>query len=113
MAWYSGWYNGLAHKHFMDYRKGRVAEHDVIEYCEAHLDERIIHAIGIVFKDIRAEERMGSWPCPSRVSRSKLGDDSETSVSCPRKRASRLGRAVPGRWIPAFAGMSASVMLSC
>src|SRR6202451_947064 len=29
----------------------------------------------------------------SRVSRSKWGDDSETSVSCPRKRASRLGRA--------------------
>jgi hypothetical protein len=35
MAWYGGWYNGLAHRHFMDYRKGRVAEHEVIEYCKA------------------------------------------------------------------------------
>ena len=23
MSWYSGWYNGLAHKHYMDYKKGR------------------------------------------------------------------------------------------
>src|SRR5271154_3037498 len=56
MSWYSGWYNGLAHKHFMDYRKGRETEHLVIEYCKAHQDEKIIHAIGIVFKDVRAEE---------------------------------------------------------
>ena len=39
MTWYSSCYNGLAYKHFIGYRKGRVAEHDVIEYCEAHLDE--------------------------------------------------------------------------
>jgi hypothetical protein len=58
MAWYSGWYNGLAHKHFMDYKKGRLAEHEVIEYCKAHPDEKIIHAIGVIFKEIRAEERM-------------------------------------------------------
>ena len=57
MAWCRGCYNGLAHKNFIGYRKGQVAEHDVIEYCEAHLDERIIHAIGHVFKDIRAGAR--------------------------------------------------------
>jgi hypothetical protein len=44
-SWYSGWYNGLAHKHFMDYKKGRGAEH-------------LIHAIGVVFKDMRAEGMM-------------------------------------------------------
>ena len=54
-TWYSGWYNGLAHKHYLDYRKGREAEHLVIEYCKAHPDEKIIHAIGVVFKDMRAE----------------------------------------------------------
>jgi hypothetical protein len=54
-SWYSGWYNGLAHKHYLDYRKGREAEHLVIEYCKAHQDEKIVHAIGIVFKDMRAE----------------------------------------------------------
>ena len=34
MAWYSGWYNGLGHKHYMDYKKGRELEHLVIEYCK-------------------------------------------------------------------------------
>jgi hypothetical protein len=54
-SWYSGWYNGLAHKHFLDYKKGRIAEHDLIVYCKAHPDQKIIHAIGVVFKDMRAE----------------------------------------------------------
>ena len=54
-AWYSGWYNGLDHKHYLDYTKGRIAEHDVIEYCKAHPDEKIVHAMGVVFKDMRRE----------------------------------------------------------
>jgi len=39
-SWYSGWYNGLAHKHYMDYKKGREVEHQVIEYCKAHQDQK-------------------------------------------------------------------------
>ena len=54
-AWYSGWYNGLDHKHYLDYTKGRIVEHDVIEYCKAHPDEKIIHAMAVVFKDVRRE----------------------------------------------------------
>jgi HdeA/HdeB family len=54
-TWYSGWYNGLAHKHFLDLKKGREAEHEVIVYCKDHPSEKIIHAIGVVFKDMRAE----------------------------------------------------------
>ena len=54
-TWYSGWYNGLAHKHFLDLKKGKEAEHEVIVYCKDHPDEKIIHAIGVVFKDMRAE----------------------------------------------------------
>jgi hypothetical protein len=56
-AWYSGWYNGLAKKHYMDILKGKEVEHDVIEYCKAHLDLRIIDAMQIVFKNMR--ERLG------------------------------------------------------
>jgi len=56
MSWYSGWYNGLAHKHYLDFRKGRETEHLVIEYCKAHQDEKIIHALAVVFKDERAEK---------------------------------------------------------
>jgi len=53
-TWYSGWYNGLAHKHYLDVRKGREMEHLVIEYCKAHQNLRIIDAIAVVFKDERA-----------------------------------------------------------
>ena len=57
-SWYSGWYNGLAHKHFADLKKGKEGEHIVIEYCKAHPDETIIHAIGLMLKDMRAEKTM-------------------------------------------------------
>jgi len=49
-AWYSGWYNGLAKKHYMDIRKGKEAEHEVIVYCKAHPELKIIQAIDVVFR---------------------------------------------------------------
>ncbi len=57
-SWYSGWYNGLAHKHFADFKKGREVEHQVIEYCKAHPEQNIIHAIGLILKEDRAEGMM-------------------------------------------------------
>src|SRR5271166_6512058 len=54
-SWYSGWYNGLAHK---DYKKGRIVEHQVIEHCKAHPEQKIIHAIGVILKEDRAEGLM-------------------------------------------------------
>jgi hypothetical protein len=54
----TSWYNGLAHKHFADFKKGREVEHQVIEYCKAHPQERIIHAIGLMIKEDRAEGMM-------------------------------------------------------
>src|SRR5215207_7544860 len=56
-TWYSGWYNGLAKKHYMDIRKGKEAEHEVIVYCKAHPELRIIQALDVVFKSMR--ERLG------------------------------------------------------
>jgi hypothetical protein len=52
-SWYSGWYNGLAKRHYMDIKKGREAEHELIVYCKANPQLRIIQAIDIVFKDMR------------------------------------------------------------
>jgi HdeA/HdeB family len=54
-AWYSGWYNGLAKKHYMDIRKGKDVEHEVILYCKANPDMKIIEAIAVAFKDERAK----------------------------------------------------------
>ncbi len=56
-SWYSGWYNGLAKRHYMDIRKGREAEHELIVYCKANSQLRIIQAIDVVFKSMR--ERAG------------------------------------------------------
>ncbi len=56
-AWYSGWYNGLAKKHYIDIRKGKEAEHEVIVYCKAHPELKIIQAIDVVFKSMR--EKLG------------------------------------------------------
>jgi HdeA/HdeB family len=54
----ASWYNGLAHKHYADFKKGRIVEHQVIEYCKDHPDEKIIHAIGKIIKEDRAEGLM-------------------------------------------------------
>lgn len=54
-AWYSGWYNGLAKKHFLDLKKGKVVEHELIVYCKANRGAKIIEALAVVFKDERAK----------------------------------------------------------
>ena len=56
-TWYSGWYNGLAKKHYMDVSKGKEAEHEVILYCKAHPELKIIQAMDVVFKNMR--QRLG------------------------------------------------------
>jgi hypothetical protein len=56
-SWYSGWYNGLAKRHYMDIRKGKEAEHELILYCKANPQLRIIQAIDVVFKGMR--EKLG------------------------------------------------------
>jgi hypothetical protein len=52
-TWYSGWYNGLAKKHMLKVTRGKEVEHQVIVYCKAHQDKKIIHAIDVVFKEWR------------------------------------------------------------
>ena len=54
-TWYSGWYNGLAHKHMLNIKRAKEAEHEVIMYCKANPNKRIIEAIAVVFKDMRAK----------------------------------------------------------
>lgn len=54
-AWYSGWYNGLAKKHYLDLKKGKVVEHELIVYCKANRGKKIIEALAVVFKDERAK----------------------------------------------------------
>ncbi len=54
-TWYSGWYNGLAKRHYIDIPKGKEAEHEVIVYCKANPQVKIIEAMGLVFDKMRKE----------------------------------------------------------
>jgi hypothetical protein len=51
--WYSGWYNGLAHKHYYHLTRVAGVEHQLIVYCKAHRDQKIIHGLDAVFKEDR------------------------------------------------------------
>src|SRR4029078_11983340 len=52
-TWYSGWYNGLAKKHYFNIARSKELEHEVIVYCKANPQVRIIEAIGVMLKQER------------------------------------------------------------
>jgi hypothetical protein len=52
-TWYSGWYNGLAKKHYFNIARSKELEHEVIVYCKANRHVRIIEAIGAMLKQER------------------------------------------------------------
>ncbi|WP_036258739.1 HdeA/HdeB family chaperone [Methylocapsa aurea] len=54
-TWYSGWYNGLAKKHYINVPRSKEAEHETIVYCKAHPEKKVIEAIGLVFDEMRAK----------------------------------------------------------
>lgn len=51
--WYSGWYNGLAKKHYYHPARSKGVEHELIVYCKQHRDQKIIHALDVLFKEER------------------------------------------------------------
>ena len=55
-TWYSGWYNGLGKKHMMKVDRAKTLEHELIVYCKANSDKKVIQAIDVVFKAYRAEK---------------------------------------------------------
>ena len=52
-TWYSGWYNGLAKKHFFNIARSKELEHEVILYCKANPQIRIIQAMEVILKQER------------------------------------------------------------
>ena len=50
-TWYSGWYNGLAKKHYIHVTRAKLFEHEVIVYCKANRGVKIISAIDVILKD--------------------------------------------------------------
>lgn len=54
--WHSGWYNGLAKKHFAHVTRAKAGEHALIVSCKANRDAKIVHALDILFKDEKAQK---------------------------------------------------------
>src|SRR4051794_41629246 len=54
-TWYSGWYNGLGKKHFINVPRAKEAQHEIIVYCKANPKVAVIKAIGLVFDQMRKE----------------------------------------------------------
>ena len=54
-TWYSGWYNGLAKKHMFNVKRAKDLTHEIIVYCKANQQRKVIQAIDVVFKNERAK----------------------------------------------------------
>lgn len=54
-TWYSGWYNGLAKRHYINIARSKESEHEVIVYCKSNPQVKIIQAIDVVIKRYREE----------------------------------------------------------
>lgn len=55
--WYSGWYNGLAKKHYYHLNRVKGTEHEVIVYCKEHRDMKIIKAMDVIFKEDKSKNK--------------------------------------------------------
>ncbi len=53
-VWYSGWYNGLAHKSALNVPRVKEGIHQVIVFCKDNPDKTIIQAIDIILKREKA-----------------------------------------------------------
>jgi HdeA/HdeB family len=49
--WYSGWYNGLAKKHYFNLPRAKEGLHQVIVHCKANPGKKVIQAIDLVLKE--------------------------------------------------------------
>jgi HdeA/HdeB family len=47
-VWYSGWYNGLGKKNTIKVDRVKDGIHEVIVYCKAHQDKKVIQAIDFI-----------------------------------------------------------------
>jgi hypothetical protein len=54
-VWYSGWYNGLADYSKLKIDRAKELEHQVIVYCKANRNVKVIKAMDIIIKRMRKE----------------------------------------------------------
>jgi hypothetical protein len=53
-VWYSGWWNGHLKRHSINVGRTRQGIHEVIVYCKAHPDVKVIEAVDAYVKKIQS-----------------------------------------------------------
>ena len=52
-TWYSGWWNGHLKRHSINIKRTRDGIHEVIVYCKAHPDEKVVDAVDAYVKKMQ------------------------------------------------------------
>ena len=53
-VWYSGWFNGRLKRHAINVARTKQGIHEVIVYCKAHPEVKIVDAVNIYVKKVQA-----------------------------------------------------------
>ena len=53
-VWYSGWLNGRAKRHFINVDRTKAGIHQMIVYCKANPDKKVVDAVKIVVDQAQA-----------------------------------------------------------
>jgi hypothetical protein len=56
-AWYSGWWNGHLKRHVVNIPRAKQGIHEVIEFCKAHPDEKVVDAVDDYVKKVQAGDK--------------------------------------------------------
>ena len=51
-TWYSGWWNGHMKRHSININRTKEGIHEVIVYCKAHPDEKVVDAVDAYVKKV-------------------------------------------------------------
>ena len=53
-VWYSGWFNGHLKKHAINMERAKQGIHEVIDYCKANPDMKVVEAVEAYVKKVQA-----------------------------------------------------------
>ena len=56
-AWYSGWWNGHLKRHSVNIDRAKQGLHEVIVYCKANPDKKVVDAVDDFAKKVQAGEK--------------------------------------------------------
>ena len=56
-VWYSGWYNGHMKRHNINVKRVKKGIHEVIVYCKAHPDVKVVDAVEELVKKMQGGDQ--------------------------------------------------------